>query len=169
MPQVTQAQLRAPGIAGAQARGLFLRWMIGQHSPEAAIFDFAVEQYRAAPNAARLYALHNFAINGHGQIAAINVQAHTMAAVNGWVAAHPPGGGGWVPGVAGNLFDAAQQDQDVNIFTGLLQNYDDAYVINAPALVNTINLYTPDLQALAQALRNAGFNTADMGFIPPYH
>ncbi|MBW7882844.1 MAG: hypothetical protein H3C34_09430 [Caldilineaceae bacterium] len=170
MPPVTLAQLKAAGIAGAQARGLFLRWAIGHHAVENAIFEFAVEQYRANPSAAKLYVLQNFIVNGQGLIAAVNVQAHTLNAVNNFVAAHPPGaGGGWVPGVNAHIFDAAQQDLEQAVYQGWLMNYDDNYNINAPALVGHINNYTADLQAVALALRNAGFDTADMGFVPPYN
>lgn len=175
MPQVTLAQLKAPGVAGAQARGLFFRWMMGRHSAETPIFEFAVEQFRANPTTARFYALYNFAVNGHGQIAALNVQAFTMAAPNAFFGAHPPGGagGGWVPGVAASIFDVAQRDLEAAI-TPLLgapppAGYDDAYNAMAPALAIAVNLYTANLQAIALALRNAGFNTADIGFVPPYH
>lgn len=170
MPPVTLAQLKAAGIAGAQARGLFLRWSIGRHAVENAIFEFAVEQYRANPSAAKLYALHNLAVNGHGLIAAVNVQANTLNAVNNFVAAHPAGGGGgWVPGVNAHIFDAAQHDLEQAVYQGWLMNYDDAYNMNDPALIGHINNYAPDLQAVAQTLRNAGFNTANMGFVPPYN
>jgi hypothetical protein len=169
MPGVTLAQLKAVGVAGAQARGLFFRWMIGRHAVESVIFDFAVEQFRAKPNAARFYALHDLAVNGRGQIAAINVAGPSIAAANAFFAAHPPGGA-WTPGVLSTIFDAAQQDLEAAIGPLLVgpPPYDDAYNQNAPALVATVNTYRQDLQAAALALRNAGYNTADIGFIPPY-
>lgn len=169
MSHVTLAQLKAHDADGATARERFLRWMIGHHSVETAVFEFAVEEFRAAPTATKARTLFALAEQGHGKtIPPVLVAPLTLAEAAAWVAIHHRDDDGASPVPAGSLFDAAQHDQEVGLFPGLLGVYDDDYNPNEPDLVATVEEHVEDLRALAATLREAGFNPGHMGFAPPY-
>ncbi len=168
MSHVTLAQLKAHDADGVAARARFLRWMIGHNSVETAVFEFAVEEFRAAPSARKAHTLFALAEQGHGKtIPPVLVAPLTLAEAGAWVAIHHRDDGP-SPVPAGSLFDAAQHDQEVGLFPGLLGVYDDDYDPNEPALAATVEKHVEDLKDLAATLRAAGFDPAHMGFAPPY-
>jgi len=169
MSHVTLAQLKAHDADGATARERFLRWMIGHNSVQTAIFEFAVDQYRAAPTAEKARTLFTLAEQGHGKtIAPLHVSPLTLADAGAWVTVHHRGDSGASPTPDNLLFDASQQDQETGLFPALLDVYDDDFDPKDPLLLSTIDKYSDDLRDLSKTLRDAGFDPAEIGFVPPY-